>query len=237
MATKQCLTELDLSYNSLEDEGVRKICEALRNPSCNVQQLMWDVCGPGLHFPMAGGEVQQAGALQGGGHEHQLSGNCTWGQLVTQRLSNAICMLQKTPCPFQVMWTQWSALVHGCREQRENGSGETVIGSYIVRHVSGCWARLWNLDGARPVILPSHTGHLYIFPLSFMGGCSLNMLAFLFGYSLYDIFWSSEVDDELRALEESKPEVKIISWVVTACRATSKQHPILNLNFFMHKAN
>lgn len=40
MATKQCLTELDLSYNSLEDEGVRKICEALRNPSCNVQQLM-----------------------------------------------------------------------------------------------------------------------------------------------------------------------------------------------------
>ncbi|KAK2517885.1 ribonuclease inhibitor isoform X1 [Columba livia] len=40
MATKQCLTELDLSYNSLEDEGVRKICEALRNPSCNVQQLI-----------------------------------------------------------------------------------------------------------------------------------------------------------------------------------------------------
>lgn len=40
MATKQCLTELDLSYNSLEDEGIRKICEALRNPSCNVQQLM-----------------------------------------------------------------------------------------------------------------------------------------------------------------------------------------------------
>lgn len=35
--------------------------------------------------------------------------------------------------------------------------------------------------------------------------------AFLFGCSLYDIFWSSEVDDELRALEESKPEVKIIS--------------------------
>ncbi|XP_054683752.1 ribonuclease inhibitor isoform X3 [Grus americana] len=40
MATKQCLTELDLSYNSLEDEGIRKICEALRNPSCNMQQLI-----------------------------------------------------------------------------------------------------------------------------------------------------------------------------------------------------
>lgn len=41
MATKQCLTELDLSYNPLEDEGIRKICEALKKPSCNVQQLMW----------------------------------------------------------------------------------------------------------------------------------------------------------------------------------------------------
>lgn len=29
--------------------------------------------------------------------------------------------------------------------------------------------------------------------------------------SLYDILWSAEVDDELRALEESKPEVKIVS--------------------------
>ncbi|KAI1237979.1 Ribonuclease inhibitor, partial [Lamprotornis superbus] len=40
MVTKQCLTELDLSYNPLDDEGVRKICEALRKPSCNVQQLI-----------------------------------------------------------------------------------------------------------------------------------------------------------------------------------------------------
>lgn len=43
MATKQCLTELDLSYNPLDDEGIRKICEALRKPSCNVQQLMWEM--------------------------------------------------------------------------------------------------------------------------------------------------------------------------------------------------
>ena len=40
MATKQCLTELDLSDNPLGDEGIRKLCEALRNPSCNMQQLM-----------------------------------------------------------------------------------------------------------------------------------------------------------------------------------------------------
>lgn len=47
--------------------------------------------------------------------------------------------------------------------------------------------------------------------LSLMGGCLLNQLVFLFGCSLYDIYWSPEVNDELRALEESNPEVKIIS--------------------------
>lgn len=40
MTNKQCLTELDLSYNPLGDEGIRKICEGLRNPGCGVQQLM-----------------------------------------------------------------------------------------------------------------------------------------------------------------------------------------------------
>lgn len=40
MVTKQNLTELDLSYNTLEDEGVMKLCEAVRNPNCKMQQLM-----------------------------------------------------------------------------------------------------------------------------------------------------------------------------------------------------
>ncbi|XP_026705990.1 ribonuclease inhibitor [Athene cunicularia] len=40
MTTKQSLTELDLSYNPLSDEGVRKLCEAVRNPSCYVQHLI-----------------------------------------------------------------------------------------------------------------------------------------------------------------------------------------------------
>lgn len=34
---------------------------------------------------------------------------------------------------------------------------------------------------------------------------------FLFWFSLYDIFWGPEVDDELKALEEARPDVKIIS--------------------------
>ncbi|XP_046774216.1 ribonuclease inhibitor isoform X3 [Gallus gallus] len=40
MVTKQNLTELDLSYNTLEDEGVMKLCEAVRNPNCKMQQLI-----------------------------------------------------------------------------------------------------------------------------------------------------------------------------------------------------
>lgn len=85
--------------------------------------------------------------------------------------------------------------------------------SGAVRPITGCWGGLPNLDGALSVMWSSHNSNLCVFLLSLtsMGGCLLNQLAFLFWCSLYDIFWSSEVDDELRALEESKPEVKIIS--------------------------
>lgn len=44
-----------------------------------------------------------------------------------------------------------------------------------------------------------------------MGGCPLTQLVFLFRFSLYDIFWGPEVNDELKALEEARPDVKIIS--------------------------
>ncbi|KFV44983.1 Ribonuclease inhibitor [Tyto alba] len=40
MTTKQSLTELDLSDNPLDDEGVRKLCDAVRNPNCYLQQLV-----------------------------------------------------------------------------------------------------------------------------------------------------------------------------------------------------
>lgn len=102
-------------------------------------------------------------------------------------------------------------------EARGRGDGGAMVGitwSSSVRPITGCWGRLPNLDGALSVIMwSSHNSNLWLFLLSLtlMGGCLLNQLAFLFWCSLYDIFWSSEVDDELRALEESKPEVKIIS--------------------------
>lgn len=43
IVAKQCLEELDLSNNMLEDEGVRKLCEAVRNPNCQLKLLMYVV--------------------------------------------------------------------------------------------------------------------------------------------------------------------------------------------------
>lgn len=40
IVAKQCLEELDLSNNMLEDEGVRKLCEAVRNPNCQLKLLI-----------------------------------------------------------------------------------------------------------------------------------------------------------------------------------------------------
>ncbi|XP_074854009.1 ribonuclease inhibitor-like [Carettochelys insculpta] len=40
ISSKPCLAELDLSNNALEDEGVKKLCESLRQPNCKLQQLV-----------------------------------------------------------------------------------------------------------------------------------------------------------------------------------------------------
>ncbi|XP_044872096.1 ribonuclease inhibitor isoform X1 [Mauremys mutica] len=40
LSSKPSLTELDLSNNSLEDEGVKKLCESLKHPNCKLQQLV-----------------------------------------------------------------------------------------------------------------------------------------------------------------------------------------------------
>ncbi|XP_013367206.1 PREDICTED: NACHT, LRR and PYD domains-containing protein 14 [Chinchilla lanigera] len=39
------LSSLDLGYNDLQDEGVQILCEALRNPKCNLQKLGLEYCG------------------------------------------------------------------------------------------------------------------------------------------------------------------------------------------------
>ncbi|XP_067396586.1 ribonuclease inhibitor [Emydura macquarii macquarii] len=40
ISTKQCLTEIDLSNNSLDDDGMKKLCESLKHPNCKLQQLV-----------------------------------------------------------------------------------------------------------------------------------------------------------------------------------------------------
>ncbi|XP_033620062.1 NACHT, LRR and PYD domains-containing protein 14 isoform X2 [Fukomys damarensis] len=39
------LLSLDLGYNDLLDEGMKILCEALRNPNCNIQRLGLEHCG------------------------------------------------------------------------------------------------------------------------------------------------------------------------------------------------
>ncbi|KAM4687178.1 NACHT, LRR and PYD domains-containing protein 12-like, partial [Rhinophrynus dorsalis] len=43
--TNRSLTRLDLSNNKLQDSGVKHLCDGLRHPDCNLQQLRLDWCG------------------------------------------------------------------------------------------------------------------------------------------------------------------------------------------------
>ncbi|KAM9313337.1 NACHT, LRR and PYD domains-containing protein 3-like [Gastrophryne carolinensis] len=44
LTTNPCLTKLDLSCNPLEDSGVRRLCEGIRDPRCTLQELSLRKC-------------------------------------------------------------------------------------------------------------------------------------------------------------------------------------------------
>ncbi|KAM9313340.1 NACHT, LRR and PYD domains-containing protein 12-like [Gastrophryne carolinensis] len=45
LITNRSLTKLDLSYNRLEDSGVKRLCEGLRDLDCSLQELRFFHCG------------------------------------------------------------------------------------------------------------------------------------------------------------------------------------------------
>lgn len=181
LGAKESLKELSLMGNELGDEGARLLCERLKEPSCQLQTLWVKQCG------FTGACCQHFSAMLAQNKhlvELQLSNN-KLGDSGVQQLCQALAQ----------PGTSLRILCLGDCEV-------TDAGCRALATLLGAGQSLRELD-------LSNNG---------LGDPGVQLLvtslehpdSHLEQLVLYDIYWSEAMEDRLRALEESKPNLKVI---------------------------
>ncbi|XP_008591683.1 PREDICTED: ribonuclease inhibitor [Galeopterus variegatus] len=235
VASKASLRQLELGDNKLGDAGVAELCPALLHPSCRLRTLwLWecDVTVKGCRdlcrvlstkeslkeLSLAGNELGDEGA-----------------RLLCERLGSGAgdwvktCSLTAACCP------HFSAVLAQSRCLLELQLSSNKLGDAGVRELCqglgqpGCVLRvLWLGDcdvtdggcsSLASVLLASRSLRELDLSNNCMGDpgvlrlvesvrqptCVLEQLV------LYDIYWTEEMEDRLRALEKDKPSLRVIS--------------------------
>ncbi|XP_006019256.2 ribonuclease inhibitor isoform X1 [Alligator sinensis] len=180
--TKESLIEMSLITNSLGDAGMDLLCQGLKDPKCKLQSLWLRECG----LTSACCEsIRSVLSTNMSLKELQIGSNKLEDEGV-----KLICEgLRQPSCNIESIWLGDSDATAGCCD-----SIAAVIST------KQC---LREIDLSNNMLEDAGVRKLYEAVKS--PNCKLKHLV------LYDIYWSSEVDDELQALEESKPGLKIIS--------------------------
>ncbi|KAJ7344309.1 hypothetical protein JRQ81_000259 [Phrynocephalus forsythii] len=182
IGTKETLQEMSLIANDLKDEGMEFLCEGLKSPKTKLQSLWIRECG------LTSACCKSLSSA--------LSTNSVLKELHigSNKLSDEgviyLCEGILNPgCNLQTLWLGQSDLTASCCSK---------LAEVIVRKPS-----LQELD-----VSYSHIGDEGVLKLCEAvrnPNCHLKYLI------LYDTFWSSQVDDELKALEELKPGFKVVT--------------------------
>ncbi|XP_037258779.1 ribonuclease inhibitor isoform X1 [Falco biarmicus] len=182
ISTKETLAELSLIDNNLRDSGMEMLCQALKDPECKLQELWLRECGLTTACCKA-----VSSALSTNKHLKVLHmGENKLGDAGVELLCQG---LLHPNCSIHTLW----------------------LGNCDI--TSACCETLTTIMTSKPCLteLELSQNPLDDEGVRKLSKALLNPSCNLQHLILYDIYWSSEVDDELRAVEESKPEVKIIS--------------------------
>ncbi|KAM9220340.1 ribonuclease inhibitor isoform 1-T2 [Dugong dugon] len=179
---KESLKELSLAGNELGDQGARLLCKALREPGCRLESLWVKTCGlTDACCPDFSAMLAQNKSLL----ELQLSNN-RLGDTGVQQLCQGLGQPRAT----------LQMLCLGDCEVTDSGC--TALASLLLSSRS-----LRELDLSNNCM--GDPGVLKLVESLRQPGCALRQLV------LYDIYLSVAVDNHLKALEDSKPSLRIIS--------------------------
>ncbi|XP_004459835.2 ribonuclease inhibitor [Dasypus novemcinctus] len=182
LRAKDSLRELSLAGNQLGDEGARLLCESLREPGCRLESLWVKSCGfTAACCPHFGSMLGHNKSLL----ELQLSGNAL-GDAGVQTLCQGLGLPGSA---LRVLWL-------GDCEVTDRGCAALA-------------ALLLSCPGLRELDLSNNPmgdpGVLQLVGSLQQPGCGLEQLV------LYDIYWTEEAEERLKALEEARPSLRIIS--------------------------
>ncbi|XP_011235826.2 ribonuclease inhibitor isoform X1 [Ailuropoda melanoleuca] len=181
LRAKESLKEMSLAGNALGDEGARLLCESLLEPACQLQSLWVKSCS----FTAA--SCQHFSSMLTRNTclvELQLSNN-KLGDCGVQQLCQG---LSQPGAALQVLWLGDCDVAN---------SGCASLASVLLVNRS-----LRELDLSNNCM--GEEGILRLMESVEQPGCVLEQLV------LYDIYWSEEMDNSLRALEGRKPSLRVI---------------------------
>ncbi|ELV12618.1 ribonuclease inhibitor [Tupaia chinensis] len=182
LRAKGSLKELSLAGNELGDEGARLLCESLLDPACQLQSL-WvkSCCLTATCCPHFSSVLAQNKSLQ----ELQISSN-KLGDAGVQQLCQGLSQPSST---LRVLWL-------GDCEVSDDGC--STLASVLLASRS-----LRELDLSNNCM--GDLGIQQLIESLRQPGCALEQLV------LYDIYWTEEMDRQLKILEGQKPSLRIIS--------------------------
>ncbi|XP_045677089.1 ribonuclease inhibitor isoform X1 [Phyllostomus hastatus] len=181
LRAKESLREFSVAGNAVGDEGVRLLCESLREPRCHLESLWVKSCSlTAACCPHVSAMLAQNRSLQ----ELQLSNN----KLADAGVEELCRGLSQPGVPLRSLWL-------GDCEVTDASCGN--LASLLLTSRS-----LQELDLSNNCM--SEVGVLRLAESAQQPSCVLEKLV------LYDIYWTEEVDDRLQALAEKKPSLKII---------------------------